>query len=395
MRGYPMRPFKTPCCTLCMIALLILFLPAHGQASHFSKEWNRCITTIRTGYYAIDAKKTFIDNLIDKYAPAAGQARTHEEFQKAVNAMLKEIGDSHFQLMIDQDLGFHLLNSAMRGNRGSKIPFIGAFFRNTPQGWTTDRVLTDGSAAKAGLREGDLIITVNGIPFSPFQSMKKLKGKAAFEILRGDRKMRLEMEVRHTDPTQDIFESIQKSIHIIEQDGKKIGYIKLWSMLDPRILQLMTATVAVTFMDTDAVIVDLRDCMGGMGDGYPDIFFLPAVALEQNDVNKKSKKMCGYAKPVVVLINKKTASAAEGFSYMMKANKRATLIGNRTAGAYLVGGIARISSWAMLLFPVTDLVLDNNRLEGKGVEPDITVTMEYDPNGEDLVLNEALKTLTE
>jgi carboxyl-terminal processing protease len=95
------------------------------------------------------------------------------------------------------------------------------------------------------------------------------------------------------------------------------------------------------------------------------------------------------------LINKITASAAEGFAYMMKVNKRAKLIGNRTAGAFLGGTIARISSWAMMLFPYTDLVLDGNRLEGKGVGPDIPIATEYGPVGGDLVLKEALKVLTE
>lgn len=49
----------------------------------------------------------------------------------------------------------------------------------------------------------------------------------------------------------------------------------------------------------------------------------------------------------------------------------------------------------MMLFPYTDLVLDGNRLEGKGVEPDIPIATEYGLDGGDLVLKEALKVLTE
>jgi carboxyl-terminal processing protease len=377
-----------------ILVLLFAIIPAAAFAGQFDKEWNHCLSAIRSNYYAIGTKGKLIEDLIRKHAPAIQQAGSREQFQKIVNEMLKETGDSHFELLTNEDQLYYPMESRVRGSHSTKMPFIGALISRSPQGWKVKGIFPGTSAAKAGLRKGDLVATVNGKPFNPIQSLAKLDGKAEFEIIRKDGKLRIEMEVKKMDFFEAALESTRKSVRIIEKDGKKIGYIQLWQMIDPRSLQLMIESMTIALANTDAMIVDLRDGFGGSADGYPDVFFRPAVITERDSTNIKDRRIYGYAKPLVLLINENTGSAKEVFTYMMKASKRATLVGSRTAGMLLTGTGVRINSWAILLIPCRNVLLDGNRIEGVGIEPDIAVKAEYGPDGEDLVIHEALRILT-
>jgi carboxyl-terminal processing protease len=375
------------------VILLVLFFPATGPAKQFEKEWKRCVGIIRSNYYAIKTRNSEIEKLISKYAPIAQQAPSRSQFKNALSLMFKEIGDSHFILQTNEEQGYYFIDGMLRGRVSTKVPFIGAFFDRSPEGWRVSSVFPGGSAEKAGLRKGDLMKGVNGAPFAPVQSLKRIKGKAEFEVARGDKTLRLEMEATNADLWQINLDGAKKTIRVIEQNGRKIGYIKLLTMMDPRVLQTMIDAMTITFKDTDAVIVDLREGSGGNAEGYPDVFFRPALAIEENPANAKNKRIYGYANPVVLLVGKHTVSAKEIFTYIMKASKRAKIVGQRTAGALLVSYPFRISSWAILSIPCRDYLIDGHRIEGVGIEPDIPVETEYGADGEDLVIKEALRVL--
>lgn len=373
--------------------IMLLLIPTAGSAGQFDKEWDRCVSAIRSNYYAMGTRGKFIEDLFHKYAASARQASSREQFKKTVNEMIKETADSHFGLMLNTDQSFHTLNRLFRG-RSPKIPFTGALLSEHPDGLKVDSVLADTSAEKAGLRRGDIIVAVNGNPFKAIKSLNKVEGKTKFSINRDGSNLQLEMEVKKRDLFDAIHEATQKSIRTREQNGKKIGYFRLWSMSDPRIQRLLIDSATATFAYTDGMILDMRDCIGGMADGYPDVFFRPAIVTERNSISSQDKRIYGYGKPVVVLANGGTVSAGEVFVYMMKASKRAKIVGSRTAGKLLTGNVARISSWSILLFPWKNVLLDGNRIGGTGIEPDFDVKLDYGPNGEDLVLQEGLRLLT-
>src|SRR5262249_36822206 len=81
----------------------------------------------------------------------------------------------------------------------------------------------------------------------------------------------------------------------------------------------------------------------------------------------------GYDKPMVVLINGGTRSAKEHFACQFKKTGRATLVGTRTAGAFLGAGGFPVGKDGLLELAVGGLKLDGKRLEGGGVAPDIEV----------------------
>ena len=100
--------------------------------------------------------------------------------------------------------------------------------------------------------------------------------------------------------------------------------------------------------------------------------------------------------PVVVMLNERTASAAEDFLNMMRFNTKAVFIGNNSYGSTGIplsyklksGGLVRICSRHSLL-------LNDEEFTNKGIAPDIIVkpTIESIKSGEDLCLERSLKEI--
>ena len=76
-----------------------------------------------------------------------------------------------------------------------------------------------------------------------------------------------------------------------------------------------------------------------------------------------------------ILTNNSTASTCEPIVYLLKASNKATVIGEKTAGAMLSGTIFDISGKYKLFLPIADFyTYDGKRIEGVGVSPNIETT---------------------
>ena len=78
---------------------------------------------------------------------------------------------------------------------------------------------------------------------------------------------------------------------------------------------------------------------------------------------------------VYLLIDKGTASASEPLAHILKTSGRATLVGERTAGAMLTALPKAVDDGWLITVPEANFIAaDGTRLEGNGVQPDIKVT---------------------
>lgn len=163
-----------------------------------------------------------------------------------------------------------------------------------------------------------------------------------------------------------------------------IGYIKV-SEINISEKSLATMFAALEFVaKTRALILDLRGNGGGGSEIGPvlESFFLPEnitlLEFRNRTGRVTSEKTVSwlmqkrYANPLFIIINKKTASAAEALAFSLQANKRAMIVGQASAGA------ANMNTWYVVndqLFvsvsteaPV--LPGTNKSWEGTGVRPD-------------------------
>jgi hypothetical protein len=142
--------------------------------------------------------------------------------------------------------------------------------------------------------------------------------------------------------------------------------------------------------DPNAFIIDLRENGGGaiaMGSYISSFFFKDSVHLS-DVINKITNKIDYYwthpsqttkkyvNTPIYLLVSGNTFSAAEEFAYSLKNQKRATLIGETTAGGAHGYGSKDISNSIVIGIPYERIVnaVTNDNWEGKGVKPDIVVS---------------------
>jgi hypothetical protein len=138
---------------------------------------------------------------------------------------------------------------------------------------------------------------------------------------------------------------------------------------------------------TKALIVDLRDNGGGGSEVGPllESYFLPAgtptLTFTTRDGNYTTDSTVNwltekaYDKPVYILVNKKTASAAEAFAFVLQQNRRAKVVGERTAGAAYMNSWYAVNddNYVSVSTAVPSLPGKNISWEINGIQPDIKV----------------------
>jgi hypothetical protein len=163
-----------------------------------------------------------------------------------------------------------------------------------------------------------------------------------------------------------------------------VGYIKL-NEINISSKSLAVLFAAMKFVsNTRALIIDLTDNGGGGSEVGPvfESFFLPkdvpVLEFKKREGESRIDKTVlwltedKYDKPLYIIVNKGTASAAEAFAFSLQQNKRAQIVGQRSAGAanmnswYIVNDNMYVSvSTAAPVLPGSE-----NSWEQKGVQPD-------------------------
>jgi hypothetical protein len=166
-----------------------------------------------------------------------------------------------------------------------------------------------------------------------------------------------------------------------------IGYLKFDFFPELSICAKPFAAALQAIDGADAVIFDLRDNRGGMPDtvsfvasylfDQPQYLFNPREAPTAHSWTQSPVAGSHLAhKRAYILTSATTMSGAEEFSYNLKMLRRATLIGERTAGATHSGVFHRIDAHFGMGIPEVKSLNPYGKQdwEGIGVEPDLKVS---------------------
>jgi carboxyl-terminal processing protease len=100
--------------------------------------------------------------------------------------------------------------------------------------------------------------------------------------------------------------------------------------------------------------------------------------------------------PVVVLVNKGSASASEILAGALQIQRKIKLIGEETFGKGTVQRLIPLSDGSSLKITIAHWVLPNGQiLEGNGLKPDIEIKNKEDDSTKDLQLEKALEVIKE
>ncbi len=173
-------------------------------------------------------------------------------------------------------------------------------------------------------------------------------------------------------------------------DGN-IGYLDLREFVDPKYASETLANAMNFLKNTNDIIIDLRQNDGGSAEMVQllaSYFFSPKLVHLADHYNRPRNELteswtlaniAGERMPdadLYILTSSKTFSAAEAFSYQLKHLKRATIVGEKTAGgAHLTGSvIATDKFYVRIPQGRTTSPVTNSNWEGTGVTPDIEVS---------------------
>ncbi|MBT2729647.1 PDZ domain-containing protein [Bacillus sp. ISL-75] len=240
-------------------------------------------------------------------------------------------------------------------------------------------------AEKAGIKPNDQILKVNGKSVEGLDLNKatlKIRGKKGttvqLMIARKGLKDPLAIDVTRDEiPLETVHASIKK------QDGKKVGYIELTSFSEDTAADFEKELSSLENNDIKGLIIDVRGNPGGLLDSVGEILkeFVPKdkpyVQIQQRNGKKKryfstlSKKK-DY--PVLVLVNKGSASASEILAGSLQEAAGYQLIGETTFGKGTVQQAVPMGDGSNIKLTLFKwLTPDGNWIHKKGIQPDVAV----------------------
>ena len=326
-----------------------------------------------------------------RYAPLAAKTNSTEELAVVINQMLAELKTSHTHFYTQAEPAYYQIAGIFRKYLQKNIrPFLAnerleytgvGIYTEEINGKTFIKAILNGSPAeKAGLVVGDRLLTVDDKPFTPISSFT---GKADREVqIKIQRQpnsspMAIKVVPQVFNPATMFLDVMKDSVEIIEKEDKKIGYIHIWSYADPIYQeQLEEELVYDRLKDTDGLVWDLRDGWGGATPDYLNIFTAPTPTITTifRDGVKRDNKM-QWTKPVVMLVNRGSRSGKEILAYGFRKYKIGKIVGSQTAGAVVAGSPFIMHDGSLLYLAVADVLVDGERLEGKGIIPDVKVAL--------------------
>jgi carboxyl-terminal processing protease len=264
-------------------------------------------------------------------------------YEGAMSGMFNSLEDPYSTFLQEADM-VDLSENVIQGSYGGVGLYISKPIGERPDGKPAyvevASPIEDTPGWRAGLKPGDLIVEINGEPTDALTMddvLARLKGPAGVEVkLLVRRGKGLEFPV---SVTRAVIE-----VPTVKQDMiGDIGYVRLISFSAMTVERTRAALEGFKAQGYKSLIVDLRNNYGGLlqaAVGVSDFFLNGGVVVSvksripsENAVfNARRNTLVPGEIPVVVLINRGSASASEILAGALKDRGRAYLVGEKSFG---------------------------------------------------------------
>lgn len=275
-------------------------------------------------------------------------------------------------------------NKEAKGDLGGTFEGIGAQLGLKDNQIVVIAPLKNSPAERVGVRTGDIIIKVNNestetwtLPFA----VSKIRGPkgtvVTLTILRKNKEIAVEIE-RDNIQVDSVEVSYEKNIAILKLNKFGDETTQEWKKT------VSALSKQYQKQEIKGMILDLRDNPGGYLEGSVFIAseFLPKgkIVVKQEHTNKISERYeVNHAGklldiPLVVLINKGSASASEIVAGALRDHKRAKLVGEQSFGKGSIQEALDLKGGAGLHVTIAKWILPNGQwINHTGVKPDIAI----------------------
>lgn len=326
-----------------------------------------------------------------------------ELLDKAISAMMNYLGDDYTTYLNNNKTNELLTELA------GEYTGIGVAINSESKVIT--KVYNDTPASKAGIKEGDIIVSVNNIDVTNMNGndtvnlIKTSEGSFSLGLKRNEELITLTLKNEKI---------LSPNIEYKMLENTSIGYMSISSFSSTLDIQMKKALNSLESNNMTSLIIDLRDNTGG---------FLDAAKKVTSMFTKKGQILYSLSEkgkvdhfydeteeyrdyPIAILVNNNTASASEIMAAALMDNNNAILIGETTFGKGKVQQTMKLDDGAMVKYTSAYwLTPSGNCIDEKGINPTYFVNNDYpvpDPSGElpdvievvDNVLQKAIEVLT-
>lgn len=329
------------------------------------------------------------------------QIRTNEDAYVAINTMVASLNDPYTKFLDPKEFADE--TSSIKGS----LKGIGIQIGVKDGKLMVIAPIEDTPAERAGLQADDEILEIDGV------STKGITVDKAADKIRGKEGTQVTLLVKRKDVAPKTYTITRAEIEIKSISQKlptdmtipnDFCYIRLSSFIS-RNAATEFGNILNTNRNKKGFIIDLRSNPGGLLTNaiYISDMFLDGgtiVSTVDRDGYKETQRASAGVytkKPVVVLINKGSASASEIFSGAMKDNHRAVIIGEQSFGKGLVQEINKLPYESGINITIQKYLTPNGTdINKKGITPDIVVKLAEDDvkNKNDLQLKKAVEVLS-
>lgn len=240
-------------------------------------------------------------------------------------------------------------------------------------------------AEKAGIKAGDIIIAADGVDLTEMlldTAIEYIRGKEGTKVSITVIRSGLESPIKFTIVREKVT-SASVDYELIEQDGKKIARIIIYSFTENVASQFADAMVKAQESGVKNIIIDLRDNGGGYLEQTIKIadMFLPEgkiITTEDRKIDMLDKVYTATGEAtdynVVILINEWSASASEVLTAALVENDAAIAIGTKSFGKGTVQAMYDVPDGALMKFTVAYYLTPNgNNIHKIGITPSSVV----------------------
>ncbi|HEY3070969.1 MAG TPA: S41 family peptidase [Gaiellaceae bacterium] len=297
--------------------------------------------------------------------------------ETTIPSLIRELGDPNTDYLTSAEY------SSLKNRTSRSYSGVGLTVEPARAGLLVTSAIR-GPARKAGVRRGDIIVRIDGHPAG------KLTFDQSLNLIKGEKGTVVHLLVRRPHGGRRRFTVVRQEIavpslrsRIVRFHKKKLGYIRLLSFPDSTADRLNDATAALVRRGAGGIVLDLRDNPGGLlaqAVRAVSVFIEDGVVctisgLHQDETVYEVTGGATYPRlPLVVLVNRGSASAAEIVAAALQDHSRALVVGLRTYGKASVQSIRPLSNGTALKLTTAMYRTPAGRdLTGRGVRPKVRV----------------------
>jgi carboxyl-terminal processing protease len=314
------------------------------------------------------------------YAPLG--ASPDDMTQAALSGMLNSLGDPYTEYLSPRQIG--ALNEQLNGG---DFGGIGVFiYQLKNNGGILLVPLPNQPAARSGMRDGQILLSING------QAIKGFPIERVEKMIRGPEGTQVVLKTHvYKGSVLRTYSITRQIIHLPTVSSKMekgYDYIRLSDFGQTSAGEVRKALAYGKTHGAKGYIFDLRFNGGGLLDAAVDIssYFIPSGTIVteiqrggERTVKEANGSFMSGLRPAVVLVNGYTASASEITAGALQDYKAAKLVGTQTYGKGVVQGIFKMDNGGALKITTERYETPSGRdIRHKGIAPDITVAQPPD-----------------